>query len=80
MTPIKRPRTKLEKILEKKGLSQRDFIDKINKKCPDQPISIDHLSRIVSGRKKSYNITTLYRFCRVLKMKPNQILDFESEI
>lgn len=77
---IVEPRTKLEQILFEKGLSQREFLRKLNKKYPNSPMSIDHLCRIISGQKKHYTTSTLYRFCGVLKKKPNQILDFEAHI
>lgn len=73
-------RTKLESILKEKGWSQQRFIDKYNRKFPDTPMCKDHLSRIVSGKRTGYTITTLFRFCAVLKKKPNQILDFEDHI
>ena len=73
-------RTKIEAILQQKGLSQKAFLKKINKIFPDKPMAADHLSRIVSGRRKSFSTSTVYRFCKVLKKKPNQVLDFEDEI
>lgn len=80
MPEFKPTRTKIEAILKEKGMSQRDFLHRINKKYPDKPMAPDHLSRIVSGKRKSFSVITLYRFCKILKKKPNQILDFEGEI
>jgi len=80
MSYLDNPTTKIAKILIAKKLSQKKFLEKINKKFPDQPMSWDHLSRIISGNKKSYNTTTLYKMCAVLRKSPNQLLDFEDQI
>lgn len=76
----KAPRTKLEAILQEKGLSQVKFLEKYNKMHPTTKMVKGHLSDIVSGKKKGLMLETVYRICRTLKKSPNQILDYEEHI
>lgn len=72
--------TKIHLILEKRGLTRKDLHALIEEKYPDEPISPDAVSRIVSGSRKYYSTTTLFRICGALQVTPNQVLDYESEI
>lgn len=72
--------TKIHLILERRGLTRKDFHGLIEAKYPDEPISPDALSRIVSGSRKYYSTTTLFRICGALGVTPNQVLEYESEI
>ena len=71
--------TKLHLILEGRNLSRKDLYDLIKEKYPDEPISPDAVSRIVSGQRKHYSTTTLFRICGALRITPNQALDYELE-
>ena len=72
--------TKIHVILENRGLSRKDLYNLIKKKYPDEPISPDAVSRIVSGQRKHYSTPTLYRICGALGVTPNQVLDYEREV
>jgi DNA-binding Xre family transcriptional regulator len=67
-------RTKLEKYLLSKKIKQVDLVDKVNKSFPDEPISSDTMSRIVSGNRE-IGMKTLRRLCKALDLTPNDILD-----
>ena len=72
--------TKIHLILQRRGITRKDFFNLIKKKYPDEPISPDALSRIVSGKRQYYSTTTLFRICGALNVTPNQVLDYEEEI
>ena len=72
--------TKLAKILEQRNMTRRHLYDIILEKYPDEPISPDALSRIISGNRRHYSTTTLYRICGALSITPNMALDWEAEI
>lgn len=72
--------TKLYNILERRNMSRRDLYRAVERKFPDEPISPDAISRIVSGTRPYYSTKTLYRICAALDLKPNDILDFEKEV
>lgn len=72
--------TKLSKILDKRNMTRRQLYDIILEKYPDEPISPDALSRIISGNRRHYSTTTLYRICGALQITPNMALDWEGEI
>jgi DNA-binding Xre family transcriptional regulator len=72
--------TKIHLILEKRGLTRKDLFNLIAKKYPDEPISPDAVSRIVSGKRKYYSTPTLFRICGALGVTPNQVLEYEDEI
>lgn len=67
-------RTKLETYLISNKIKQVDLVAKVKKKYPDEPISSDTMSRIVSGNRE-IGIKTLRRLCAVLDLTPNDILD-----
>lgn len=72
--------TKLHKILESRGMTRKDLYELIKAKYPDEPISPDAVSRIVSGKRKYYSTTTLFRICGALAVSPNMALNWEEEI
>jgi DNA-binding Xre family transcriptional regulator len=87
--PVKRRRgrpskvhksTKLHSILEKRGLTRKDLYELIAKKYPEEPISPDAVSRIVSGSRVFYSTTTLFRICGALNITPNMALNWEEQI
>jgi DNA-binding Xre family transcriptional regulator len=73
-------KTKLYNILDRRNMSRRDLCRAVEAKFPDEPLSPDAVSRIVSGTREYYSTKTLYRICSALNLKPNDILDFEKEI
>jgi len=72
--------TKLNVILVGRGMSRKDLYDSICEKYPDEPISPDAVSRIVSGSRTYYSCRTLYRICGALGVTPNMVLDWENEV
>jgi len=72
--------TKINAILEKRGMTRKDLYDEIIRKYPDEPISPDAVSRIVSGKRKYYSTNTVYRICGALGVTPNMILNWEQEV
>lgn len=70
--------TKLNNILEDRGLTRTNLSDLILKKYPDEPISLDGISRICSGDRKYYSTKTLFKISSALNVTPNEILDFET--
>ena len=73
-------KTKLDAILKKRGMTRKDLHSAIKEKYPDEPISPDAVSRIVSGRRVYYSLFTLYRICGALNITPNMALDWEDEV
>jgi DNA-binding Xre family transcriptional regulator len=71
--------TKLHKILESRGMTRKDLHDLIAKKYPDEAVSPDAVSRIVSGQRIYYSTTTLFRICGALNITPNMALNWEEE-
>ena len=72
--------TKIRRILEKRGLSRKDLQALIKINDSEAPMSPDAISRIVNGNRCDYKLSTVYRLCRALKITPNDLLDWESEI
>jgi DNA-binding Xre family transcriptional regulator len=72
--------TKLHTILENRGLTRKDLHDLIAKKYPDEAVSPDAVSRIVSGSRRYYSTTTLFRICGALNITPNMALNWEEEV
>lgn len=70
--------TKLHKFLVSKGISRSELFGLILDKYPDEPVSPDALSRIISGKREHYSTHTLFRICGALKATPNQILDYKQ--
>jgi DNA-binding Xre family transcriptional regulator len=77
---VSHKQTKLYKILESRGMTRKMLYEKIAKKYPDEPISPDALSRIISGKRRYYSTTTLFRICGALGISPNMCLDWEDEL
>jgi DNA-binding Xre family transcriptional regulator len=87
--PVKRRRgrpskvhneTKIHKILEKRGMTRKQLYELIEEKYPDEPISPDAVSRIVSGSRQYYSTRTLFRICGALGVSPNMVLNWEDEV
>lgn len=72
--------TKIYKILKTRNIRPATFLRQINTAYPNTPMSKDHLSCIISGKRKSFTTTTLYKMCAILQLKPNDILDYEEEV
>lgn len=72
--------TKIHTILESRGMTRRDLHDLIAAKYPDEKVSPDAVSRIVSGNRQYYSTTTLYRICGALNITPNMALNWEEEV
>tara|TARA_R110002153_G_scaffold232329_1_gene385632 strand:- start:8101 stop:8352 length:252 start_codon:yes stop_codon:yes gene_type:complete len=70
-------RTKLYKVLYKKGISQKGLQHLIKQKC-NCHLGNDVISRIVSGKKTNYHINTLLKICIALDCTPNEIIDKEQ--
>ena len=77
---VSHKKTKLNNILETRGMTRKTLYDEIAKKYPEEPISPDALSRIISGSRTYYSTTTLFRICGALGITPNMCLDWEEEI
>ena len=58
--------TKLKNIMLKKNLSRKELVDIINT-----------ISRICTGSRIDYKISTLLRLCKALKVTPNDLIDYE---
>ena len=61
----------------KKNLSRKELVDIINTNYPDMNISPDAISRICTGSRIDYKISTLLRLCKALKVTPNDLIDYE---
>ena len=72
--------TKLDAILKHRGMTRKDLYQAILEKYPNEPISPDAVSRIVSGKRVYYSTTTLYRICGALGITPNMALNWEEEV
>ena len=75
-----RTETKLNKVLKSRNMTRKDLYVLICEKYPDEPISPDAVSRIVSGSRLFYSTTTLFRICGALNITPNMALDYEQHI
>jgi DNA-binding Xre family transcriptional regulator len=65
--------SKLKQILSERGMTQIDLYERI-KEMSNTPIAKYMISRIVSGKVKTYNVSTLMKICRALDVTPNQVL------
>ena len=72
--------TKLNTILKSRNMTRKDLTELIEKKYPEEPISPDAVSRIVSGSRLFYSTTTLFRICGALNITPNMALDYEKHV
>ena len=70
--------TKLACILDDRGISRGKFYEMICELYPDEPISKDSISRIMSGKRKIYSTATVFRMCKTLSLTPNDILNYEE--
>jgi DNA-binding Xre family transcriptional regulator len=71
-----KPRTKLYKILRKKGINQTGLHNLIKDRCKSS-LGNDVISRIVNGKKTNYEIHTLLKICIALDCTPNDIIEKE---
>ena len=69
--------TKLKKILRKKKISQKKLYDNIAKRY-ETPIGQYALSEIVNGKKLNYHLITVVKICKVLKVKPQSIVEMDE--
>ena len=70
-------RTKLYKILRKRGISQMGLHNLIKDRC-NSYLGNDVISRIVYGKKTNYEIHTLLKICIALDCTPNEIIEKED--
>jgi len=70
-------RTKLYKILRKRGISQMGLHNLIKDRC-NSYLGNDVISRIVNGKKTNYEIHTLLKICIALDCTPNEIIEKED--
>ena len=70
--------TKLSIILKKRNIKITELHSMIKEKYPDGALSLDAVSRIVSGSRNRYNTTTLYKICGTLNISPNMALALGS--
>ena len=70
-------RTKLYKILRKRGISQMGLHNLIKDRC-NSYLGNDVISRIVNGKKTNYEIHTLLKICIALDCTPNDIIEKEE--
>lgn len=66
--------TKLQRILNERGMSQVNLYSLIKEKC-NTPIGLDRISNIASGKLKNYNVNTLLKLCIALDCTPNDIVE-----
>ena len=69
--------TKLKKILKKRKISQKKLYDNIAKRY-ETPIGQYALSEIVNGKKLNYHLITVVKICKVLKVKPQSIVEMDE--
>ena len=72
-------KTKLQTILEEKGMSQVDVIKRSEELCIT-PLNKDMVSRISSGLRQDYSTHTLLKLCVSLGVSPDDILEYEKFI
>lgn len=72
--------TKLNTILKSRNMTRKDLYLLILEKYPNEPMSQDAVSRIVSGSRLFYSTTTLFRICGALNITPNMALDYEKHL
>lgn len=69
-------KSKVKRLLKERGITQKVLASEINKRFPDLPIALDTLSRFVSGDRPDVRMLTIFRICAVLKVTPNEIIDY----
>lgn len=69
--------TKIKKILQERGMSQREFYDRMCKLC-ETPLPPYVISKIVNGKSFNYTTSTLIKICATLEVTPNEIITKED--
>jgi|TARA_R110000823_G_scaffold309032_2_gene432997 DNA-binding Xre family transcriptional regulator len=69
--------TKLKKLLKKRKISQKKLYDNIAKRY-ETPIGQYALSQIVNGKKLNYHLITVVKICKILKVKPQSIVETDE--
>jgi len=69
--------TKLKKLLKKRKISQKKLYDNIAKRY-ETPIGQYALSEIVNGKKLNYHLITVVKICKILKVKPQSIVELDE--
>jgi|TARA_B100001094_G_scaffold267010_1_gene270106 DNA-binding Xre family transcriptional regulator len=69
--------TKLKKLLKKRKISQKKLYDNIAKRY-ETPIGQYALSEIVNGKKLNYHLITVVKICKILKVKPQSIVEMDE--
>jgi len=72
---LPKEQTKLKTLMEKKGVGPGELYHTIKRMYPSHPVSRAQIMRIYHGQLKNYQLSTLYRICNALKVKPNSITD-----
>lgn len=75
MPPKETQPTKIQKILNERGLSKRDLGKLIEEANDGNGITQYLLTEIVNGKRKSYTTTTLKLICNALNVTPNDIIE-----
>ena len=69
--------TKLKKLLKKRKISQKKLYDNIAKRY-ETTIGQYALSEIVNGKKLNYHLITVVKICKILKVKPQSIVEMDE--
>ena len=69
--------TKLKKLLKKRKITQKKLYDNIAKRY-ETPIGQYALSEIVNGKKLNYHLITVVKICKILKVKPQSIVEMDE--
>lgn len=69
--------TKIQLLLQEKGITQKELVEMINQRYEDLPINANTLNRFVTGDRPDVRLSTVYRICGALNVTPNDILDLE---
>jgi transcriptional regulator with XRE-family HTH domain len=67
--------TKLQAILQERGLTQKDLYNLIKETNEGKVISMYILNGIVNGSRKNYNITTAIMISKALNLPIDDIVD-----
>ena len=68
-------KSKLEIILEERGMNAMDLVREINKEFPEVKIYPKTIYDFISGAVPDIKIRTIKRICLVLNVTPNDIID-----
>lgn len=69
-------KTKLQKILFRRCLSNKDFGALIEKYNEGTAMNMPQITNIVNGKNQNYKLATLQKMCKALKVTPNEIIDW----